>query len=84
MKPAVPTVDFLGCALGDDSWCGVLEQLGCYGEVRVPSSESVMDAAGGVGMSEVEWVVVRVGVVVGNEGRKVGVVVYVEDGGGVV
>ena len=43
-----------------------------------------MDAAGGVGMSEVEWVVVGVGVVVGIEGRKVGVVVYVEDGDRVV
>ena len=43
-----------------------------------------MDAAGGVGMSKVEWVVVGVCVVVGNEGRKVGDVVYVEDGDGVV
>ena len=40
--------------------------------------------AGGVGISEVEWVVVGVGVVVGNEGRNVGVVVYIEDGDGFV
>ena len=53
MKPAAPTVGLQWCAFGDDSWCGVLEQLGCYGEVRVPLSESVMDAAGGVGISEV-------------------------------
>ena len=43
-----------------------------------------MDAVGGVGMSEVEWVEVGVGIVVGNEGREVGFVVYVEDGDGVV
>jgi hypothetical protein len=43
-----------------------------------------VDAAGGVGMSEVEWVIVRLGIVVGNESRKVGVVMYVEDDDGVV
>ena len=43
-----------------------------------------MDAVGGVGMSEVEWVIVGLDVVVGNEGREMGVALYVEDNDGVV
>ncbi len=84
MQPAAPAAGQDRCALGDDGWYGVLEQMGCYGEVRVPLSESVMDAVGGVWRSVAEMVVVGVGVVVGDEGREMGVVVYVEDGDGVV
>ena len=84
VQPAAPTVGLDRCALGDDLWCGILEQMGCYGEVRVPLSASVMDAVGGVRRPVVEWVVVGVDVVVGDEGREMRAVVYVEDSDGFV
>jgi hypothetical protein len=43
-----------------------------------------MDAVGGGWRSVFEWVVVGVGVVVGDEGHGMEVVVYVDDGDGVV
>ena len=47
-------------------------------------SKSVVDGMGGVWRSDIEWVVIGLGVVVGNEGCGVGIVVKVEDGDGVV
>jgi hypothetical protein len=84
VKPATLTIDLQWYALGDDKWCGVLELRGCYGEVRVPLSESVIDEMGGVRTSGVERVVTGVNVFVGNEGREVGVEAYVKDDDGVV
>ena len=84
MQPADPTVGLQRCALGDDGWRGVVEQKGCYGEVRVPLPESVMDVVGGVWRYKIKWVVLGVGFVVSNEGCEVGVVVYVEESDGVV
>ena len=84
MQPASPTVGVLWCALDGDVWRGIEEHQGRYGEVRVPLTKSVMYAMGNMWESEVEWVVVGVGVIVDDEGCKVGAVVYIENGDGIV
>ena len=71
MYPTAPSIGVQRCALIDDGWRGAVDQRGCYGEVRVPLSESVVDVLGGVWWSGIEWVVVGVDVVVGSEGREV-------------
>ena len=75
MQPATLAVSMHRCALDDAGWCGVLEQRGCYGEARVPLAKSVVYAMGSVWRSMVDWIVVGVGVIVGNEDREMGVVV---------
>jgi len=67
-----------------DVGCRLSEEWRFDIESRVPLAECVMYLVGRKGWPKVEGIIAVVGVVVGDEGGKVGVVVYDENRDGVV
>jgi hypothetical protein len=81
---ASPAVGLLRVALNVDVGCISSEELGLSVYSREPLAESVVYLVGRMRRPEVEGIIVTVGVVVGDEGGEVAVVVYVEDRDGAV
>ena len=84
MQAPRPAVGLLMGSLDMDVRCGLLEEWRCDIESRVQLVECDVHHVGRRGWPKVERIIAVVGVVVGDEGGEVDIVVYFEDRDGIV